>query len=64
MFAYYQCGATDCFLTAIFNSKEMAEEYAKNSRQNPEGFFICEWKTLSDIDMSDTGWNYGIEENR
>jgi len=62
MFAYYQCGATDCFLTAIFNSKERAEEYARSHRQNPEGYFIIEWKSPSDIDITDTGWNYGENE--
>lgn len=57
MYALYLCGATDCFLHAIFMEYGCAEEYALSlPHMNPEGFYIKEWKSIKDIDTSDTGW--------
>ncbi len=55
MYAVYLCGPTDCFLHNIYGQYGEAEEYAI-AFQGPEGFVIKEWKTVADIDVSDTGW--------
>ena len=58
MWAVYLCGATDCFLHAMFSQYSEAEEYAISVSRNPEGFLIKEWPNISDIDVSDTGWHH------
>lgn len=57
MWAVYLCGATDCFLHACFTEYGQAEEWAIQFSNNPEGFMIKEWPSVSDISISDTGWN-------
>lgn len=59
MYAVYLCGCTDCFLHAIFVTKDYAEKRAKEHSQNPEGYFIKHWATPEDIDREDTGWYNG-----
>ena len=63
MWAVYLCGATDCFLHAMFDSYGSAEEYALAVSKNPEGFVIKEFKTPQDIDMSDTGWTHFTQKD-
>ena len=58
MWAVYFCGATDCFLEAMFSQYGEAEEYALALSRNPEGFLIKEWPRISDIDTTDTGWQH------
>lgn len=58
MWAVYLCGATDCFLHAMFSQYGEAEEYALVMSRNTEGFSIKEWPNISDIDTSDTGWQH------
>ena len=60
MWAVYLCGATDCFLHAMFVSYGSAEEYALAVSKNPEGFRIIEWPEIKDIDTSDTGWAHEV----
>ena len=63
MWAVYLCGATDCFLHAMFSQYGEAEEYAIAISRNPEGFIIKEWPNISDIDTSDTGWHHVVPKD-
>ena len=59
MWAVYMCGATDCFLAAMFMDFDTADQWAEfysHNYGNPEGFTITFWKNITDIDTSDTGW--------
>jgi hypothetical protein len=56
MWAVYLCGATDCFLHALFRDHEAALEWAANNSTNPEGYSIRYWASIADIDKTDTGW--------
>jgi hypothetical protein len=56
MWAVYLCGATDCFLHALFMTREQAYQWAEQESNNPEGFHVKRWDKISDIDTSDTGW--------
>lgn len=57
MWAVYLCGATDCFLHAMFMTREQAYAWAENEASgNPEGFMVKRWDKISDIDTTDTGW--------
>ena len=56
MYAVYLCGATDCFLSAIFKSSSDAWDWANTKSSNPEGYVIKYWETTEDIDTSNTGW--------
>ena len=58
VFAVYLCGATDCFLAAVFNDNEEALEYGQKHSRNPEGFYVREWKRRSDVDFTDTGFDF------
>ena len=57
-YAVYSCGATDCFLHAVFASNIEAVKYAHENSLNPEGYLIKEWSKDSDIDLTDTGFNF------
>ena len=57
MYAVYLCGATDCFLSALFMNKGAAECWAKENSKNPEGFAIKYFDTPLDIDTSKIGWS-------
>lgn len=56
MWAVYTCGCTDCFFAALFVSEDLAHEWAKTHAKNPEGYYVKYWDKVSDIDMTDTGW--------
>ncbi len=57
MWAVYLCGATDCFLHAMFVDQDDADQWLKDNSHNPEGGYVELWKTPTEIDTSDTGWN-------
>lgn len=56
MYAVYLCGATDCFLSAMFMSEAQARVWAMEHSKNPEGFTVVYWADIYDIDKSATGW--------
>ncbi len=56
MWAVYLCGPTDCFLHAMFMVREDAYEWATAQCINPEGFEVKRWDKISNIDITDTGW--------
>ena len=58
MWAVYFCGSSDCFFHAAFSQYGEAEEHALSLSKNPEGFRIVPWRTIQDIDTTDTGWHH------
>ena len=56
MYAVYLCGCTDCFLSAIFDSRDDAVAWAEGKNNKPEGYLINRWRSIADIDTSDNGW--------
>jgi hypothetical protein len=56
MWAVYLCGPTDCFLHAMFMTREQAYLWAIEQCKNPEGYKVKRWDKPSDIDITDTGW--------
>lgn len=56
MWAVYLCGPTDCFLHAMFMTREEAYAWAEKQDTNPEGYCVKRWDKIADIDTTDTGW--------
>lgn len=63
-YAVYLCGATDCFLTAVFTDRAEAAKYLREAHKNPEGGFIRYWRRKEDMDFSDTGFYFGTTQDR
>lgn len=53
MWAVYFVGPDDSFLQAMFADADVAWRWANESCRP---FIIKEWKTINDIDTTDTGW--------